>query len=111
MIVEFSPYGRGDPLVLSISEEDERLLAGEPEPLIIKIRKSAMKYNTLAELKAAYESGELTHDDPVWIDNDTVFLYDYDEVTEESGEQLFESHPAQLLTDALNLLGIPWDHV
>ena len=40
-----------------------------------------------------------------------VYLYDYDEVIEESGDQLFESPPEQLLTDALNLLGIPWDHV
>jgi hypothetical protein len=70
-----------------------------------------VKYKTLAELKAAYESGELTKDNPIWIDNDTVYFYDYDPVTEEGGELLFRVHPEQLLTDALSLLGIPWDHV
>jgi hypothetical protein len=34
---EFTPYGRGDARVLSVTAEDARLLAGEPEPLRIFI--------------------------------------------------------------------------
>jgi hypothetical protein len=33
----FSPFGRGDPRILSITEADERLLAGEPQPLRILV--------------------------------------------------------------------------
>jgi hypothetical protein len=33
----FSPFGRGDPRILGITEADERLLAGEPQPLRILV--------------------------------------------------------------------------
>jgi hypothetical protein len=33
----FSPFGRGDPRILSITEADELLLAGEPQPLRILV--------------------------------------------------------------------------
>jgi len=33
----FSPFGRGDPRVLSLTPADERLLAGEPQPLRILV--------------------------------------------------------------------------
>ena len=57
---------------------------------------------TLAELREAYARGEVT--DPVMLDNDQVTAY-------VNGDRVFDSHPEQLLEDALDLLGIPWDHV
>lgn len=60
---------------------------------------------TLEELIAAYKSGELTEVAALVIDNDHTAVYDDDANT------LFEMHPADLLEQALTLLGIPWEHV
>lgn len=61
---------------------------------------------TLAELKAAYESGALGPDDRLTIDNDQCDVYN-----SATDEQVFEMHPSELLEQALTLLGIPWGHV
>lgn len=62
-----------------------------------------MKYGTLAELKAAYDSGELSRDNPLTIDNDATSVYD------ESGAVYEGEGPSLLLEEALALLGIPHD--
>lgn len=64
-----------------------------------------MKYKTLSELKSAYESGELSKDNPLCLDNDSTFAY----ADGEDGPQVFEGgNPEHLLEAALDLLGIPW---
>jgi hypothetical protein len=74
-----------------------------------------MKYKTLAELKAAYDSGEIPRDWVLMIDNDNTNVYEQNvfirsngsEVVE-AGEKIFEGGmPEDLLTQALDLLGIP----
>lgn len=81
-------------------------------------KKQAVKqYKTLAELKAAYESGEL---DPeagrLVLDNDVCQAYvknpDYEGEDEDDVDwiSVFRSGgPSELLPDALDLLGIPWE--
>lgn len=56
-----------------------------------------MKFKTLAELADAYAEGTQTY--PLVIDNDSVAAYD-------DGGCVFEMHPAELLEEALKLLGI-----
>ena len=77
-----------------------------------------LKYKTLAELAAAYKSGELAQGDPLWLDNDTASVYetvlDLDEqgtAQDEDSVQVFQMHPETILREALDLLGIPHDHV
>jgi hypothetical protein len=68
------------------------------------------RYTTLAALKAAYDSGELSKaDDPLWLDNDTTFIYVGDD--EDAQECVYKEHPGQILSEALDLLGIPHDYV
>ncbi len=62
------------------------------------------KYNNLAELKAAYESGELSKGNALTLDNDCsdVFV---------DGEPVFNGDgPDGLIREALELLGIPWEN-
>lgn len=61
---------------------------------------------TLQELVAAYQAGAVTG--PLMLDNDSTNVYqgDDDEVFE-----VFEMHPAELIEQALTMLGIPWEHV
>jgi hypothetical protein len=59
---------------------------------------------TLAELVEAYKSGKFTDDDILWLDNDTTDLYS------EAG-QVFSMHPSELLEQALDLLGVRYEHV
>lgn len=64
---------------------------------------------TLAELIAAYRSGEITH--PMSLDNDQVTVdvphdADWINVTRE-----FEAHPEDLLEQLLDYVGIPHEHV
>jgi hypothetical protein len=65
------------------------------------------KYETLAEIKEAYESVELNSiDSPLVIDNDCSAVY----VEDEEGRyvKVFEGGgPEDLLGEALDLLGIP----
>ena len=71
-----------------------------------------MKYQTLQELRKAYKSGELDKkNSPLVIDNDSVTVYEDDDGDEEGDSVcVYRSHPATLLEDALNLLGIPWEN-
>jgi hypothetical protein len=60
------------------------------------------RYANLAELRDAYARGDLT--EPLMLDNDQATVYhdaggDY--------EKVWDSHPEQMLKDALDLLGIP----
>jgi hypothetical protein len=58
-------------------------------------------YATLSDLRDAYHSGDLdAQADVLTIDNDSTTVYSAD------GE-VFEMHPADLLRQALDLLGIP----
>jgi hypothetical protein len=61
-----------------------------------------LRYPALPALRDAYASGELTA--PLMLDNDQTTVCD-------GGEKVFESHPGQVLEDALNMLGIPHEHV
>ena len=64
------------------------------------------KYKTVAELQAAYKSGELRADETLMLDNDTTDAY--------AGEEnvlVFSMSPDQVLEEALALLGIPNEHV
>jgi hypothetical protein len=60
-----------------------------------------MKYQSLKELKEAFETGELARSDNVLvIDNDDTGVWAGD-------ARVFEEHPADLLAEALDLLDIP----
>lgn len=61
----------------------------------------------LAALRDMYESGALGRDSPVLLDNDQASVYDY----YQADMCVFEMHPADLLRQALTLLGIPWENV
>lgn len=37
MVNDFSPFGRGDPRILSVTEADVHLLTDEPQPLNILV--------------------------------------------------------------------------
>jgi hypothetical protein len=68
-----------------------------------------MKYPTLKSLHEAYKAGEITADPAdgdgtLTLDNDTAYVY-------VSEEKVFEMHPEVMLGAALDLLGIPNDHV
>jgi hypothetical protein len=56
----------------------------------------------LQELAAAYQAGTVTA--PLMLDNDQTTVYQGD-------DEVFEMHPADLIEQALTLLGIPWEHV
>ena len=62
----------------------------------------ANKHANLGELQQAYVKGEVTA--PLMLDNDWAGVYQDD-------EKVYDSDPEQLLEDALDLLGIPHEHV
>jgi hypothetical protein len=69
------------------------------------------KYKTLAALRKAYESGELTKKTPLRLDNDCAVVY-VDNGTE--ADCVFRSDfppESELLSEALTLLGIPHESV
>jgi hypothetical protein len=68
-------------------------------------------YETLKDLKAAYDSGAVPRDEALTIDNDTTSVYVPKGDDEDDYDEVFEMHPGTLLEQALDLLGIPWDHV
>lgn len=64
-----------------------------------------MKYKTTAALQQAYISGELSvNHDVLTVDNDDTSVY-------HEGEPVFRMDPETLLEQALDLLGIPSEHV
>jgi hypothetical protein len=72
-------------------------------------------YKTLAELKAAYDRGDVKAS--LTLDNDQTSIYDYtgdgDPETDEdpnAWQKVFDMHPDDLLQQALDLLGIPWSY-
>lgn len=67
-----------------------------------KKEEAVMRYDTVEQLRDAYRDGEIHG--PLMIDNDDTSVYS-------GGEQVFEMHPEDLLEQALNLLGIPNEHV
>ena len=69
-------------------------------------------YTTLKELKDALDSKELVLDEneKLIIDNDSTDLYIQVSDDEDDTIEVFSLHPADLLTQALELLGIPWDN-
>jgi hypothetical protein len=70
-----------------------------------------MKYATLAELREAYRFPEdARRPGPLMIDNDSVSATTGND-EEDNYEDVFEMHPAQLMEEALALLGIPFEHV
>lgn len=70
-----------------------------------------MKYKTLAELADAYKAGEISKDDPLWLDNDTAHVYVSDADGESTTPPVFRMHPGLILDEALDLLGIPHEGV
>lgn len=70
------------------------------------------RYKTLKELKAALDSGDLELKqsyDRLIIDNDNCSLYLHSADVEDA-TCIFSVHPADLLEQALDLMGIPWDN-
>jgi len=59
------------------------------------------QYRTLRELREALAAGTVRG--PLLIDSDAVYTL--------AGDGDFEMHPADLLEQALDLLGIPHEHV
>jgi hypothetical protein len=63
------------------------------------------KYKTLAELKAAYDSGELDPEtSPLMLDNDCSTVYT-------DKECVYRGPGYEIREEALTLLGIPWEFV
>lgn len=63
------------------------------------------RYRSLAEYKDALEARQ--HPGAaLTLDNDNAGSYD-----PQTGDLLYEDHPATVLGEALDLLGIPRDHV
>ena len=68
------------------------------------------KYKSLAQLKAAYDSGELAREDFLMLDNDCTTVY-RDRGDDGAQEQVFDGgFPSRLLEEALTMLGIPWEN-
>jgi hypothetical protein len=67
-------------------------------------------YATLADIHTAIHQGEPI---TLMIDNDSVSAVsdEYADVPGPTPLDTFEIHPEQLLEDALDLLGIPHEHV
>lgn len=63
-------------------------------------KEEPMKYKNLKELKAAYDSGELSRDNVITLDNDSSYVYVDD-------EKVYDGPGYELREEALDLLGIP----
>lgn len=65
----------------------------------------AYKYKNLVEVLAAFDTGDLNATENLMVlDNDAIVVYDGD-------TKVYEGHPDFVLEEALNILGIPWEHV
>lgn len=64
------------------------------------------RYNSLAELYGAFQSGQLRRTKGYFLllDNDSASMWD-------GQGEIFEMHPEELLRQALDMLGIPWETV
>ena len=60
-----------------------------------------IRYRTIADLKRAYDSGELTAESPLHVDNDDSFVY----VGE---EKVYSGGGYEDVYEALDALKIPW---
>jgi hypothetical protein len=67
-------------------------------------------YDTLRQLQEAYQRGELSEEEPLWLDNDSTDAFAPNPGPDPS-KCLFSMHPADVLEQALDLLGIPHEHV
>jgi hypothetical protein len=67
-----------------------------------------MTYGNLEELVDAYKAGELTSDDVLFLDNDTADVYVGED---DDARRVFTLHPAIILEQALDLLGVPHEGV
>lgn len=77
-------------------------------------KKEAVKYKTVADLAEAYKSGVIPADVPLMLDNDTASVYISTGPEDDpyaDAEHVFEMHPDRIMYQALELLGIPVDHV
>lgn len=71
-------------------------------------------YSTLAELIQAYHDRELTRETAVIeLDKNEVSVTWHAPDDEDwlSAETVFEGYQSDMLTQALDLLGLPWEHV
>lgn len=71
-----------------------------------------MKYETLEALVRAYQDGTLTA--PLELDNYATYVYANEQGSAEDDENIdkvFGMDPWELLNAALDLLGIPHEHV
>jgi hypothetical protein len=64
---------------------------------------------TLAELIAAYKSGEIT--EPMELDNDEVYVLQPHDDEWLSVTEHYRAHPDTLLEQLLDYVGIPHQHV
>jgi hypothetical protein len=73
----------------------------------------APKFDTLGQLRDAYATGLIPNTVPLVIDNDGTYVYIYteDDPDYDDSEKVFEMHPGDLLMQALDLLGIPYEGV
>jgi hypothetical protein len=69
------------------------------------------RYDTLQQLRDAYAQGAVTA--PLMLDNDATSVYQPapDDPDDLRGEDVFGMHPADVLDQALSLLGIPHESV
>lgn len=76
---------------------------------------STVKYKSLAELKAGFDSGEIDRSRyKLSLDNDssTMYMQTFSEQADAEGwECVYDGEGYNLREEALDLLGIPWDHV
>jgi hypothetical protein len=72
-------------------------------------RNDEMKYNSLAELAEAYRKKEVTV--PMMLDNDDASVWDDDDEVPVDESVLYQGSPEVVLAEALDLLGIPYEHV
>jgi hypothetical protein len=72
-------------------------------------------FETLEDLVQAYRGGQLNPlEDLLWLDNDTASVYL--DVLDDDGEavehiEVYHSYPEGILSEALDLLNVPHDHV
>lgn len=69
--------------------------------------KQVKTYKTLAELKAAYDSGEISEKNKLNIGEDYTSVYSHEQQEEKYIKVFDGGEPHKLLKEALDLLGIP----